>query len=153
MTGADWDAVASIYAEGLATGLASFETEVPAWRDWDAAHLEAGRLVAEADGVVVGWVAVAPVSRRACYSGVVEHSVYVAADRQSRGVGRSLLEELVAVAPEHGIWTIQTSIMAGNLVSIALHERCGFRRVGYRERIAQRDGTWHDTVLLERRLT
>lgn len=148
----DWPAVARIYAEGLATGLASFETEVPSWAEWDAGHLDAPRLVAELDGVVVGWVAVAPVSRRACYRGVVEHSVYVDASVRGRGVGRLLLERLLAEAPRAGIWTIQTSIMASNGPSLRLHGSVGFRTVGRRERIAQRDGTWHDTILLEHRL-
>jgi L-amino acid N-acyltransferase YncA len=144
--------VARIYTDGLATGLASFETATPSWSDWDASHLDVLRLVAEDDGVVVGWIAAAPTSRRDCYRGVVEHSVYVARDRQGRGIGRALLEALVADAPAHGIWTIQTSIMAGNETSLELHRRCGFREVGRRDRIAQRDGVWHDTILLERRL-
>jgi L-amino acid N-acyltransferase YncA len=148
----DWPAVARIYVEGLATGVASFEVDVPAWADWDAGHLEALRLVAEVDGAVVGWLAASPVSSRDCYRGVVEHSVYVDARARGLGVGRALLERLVADAPRHGIWTIQTSIMAGNGPSLALHESVGFRVVGRRERIAQRDGVWHDTVLLELRL-
>ena len=144
--------VARIYADGLATGVASFETAVPAWEDWDAGHLEALRLVAELDGAVAGWLAAAPVSRRDCYRGVVEHSVYVDGAMQGRGVGRALLERLVAEAPAHGIWTIQTSIIASNEPSLRLHESVGFRVVGRRERIAERDGVWHDTLLLELRL-
>jgi L-amino acid N-acyltransferase YncA len=152
MTLRDWPAVSRIYADGLATGLASFETHVPDWEVWDAGHLEAPRFVAETDGVVAGWLAVSPVSRRDCYRGVVEHSVYVAADARGRGIGRALLGRLVADAPSHGIWTIQTSIIAANEPSLALHAATGFRVVGRRERIAQRDGVWHDTVLLELRL-
>ena len=148
----DWPAVARIYAGGLATGVASFEVEVPSWPAWDAGHLPSLRLVAVLDGAVVGWLAVSPTSRRACYRGVVEHSLYVAADAQGRGMGRALLERLVADAPGHGIWTIQTAIMASNEPSLRLHEAVGFRVVGRRERIAQRDGVWHDTILLERRL-
>jgi L-amino acid N-acyltransferase YncA len=152
LTETDWPAVARVYAEGLATGLASFETETPSWDEWDTSHLDAPRFVAETDGELVGWIAITPVFRRACYRGVVEHSVYVAREHQGRGVGRALLEALVAEAPAHGIWTIQTSVMAGNDTSLELHRRCGFREVGRRERIAQRDGVWHDTILLERRL-
>ena len=148
----DWGSVARIYADGLATGVASFETAVPAWEDWDTGHLEALRLVAELDGAVAGWLAAAPVSRRDCYRGVVEHSVYVDGAMQGRGVGRALLERLVAEAPAHGIWTIQTSIIASNEPSLRLHESVGFRVVGRRERIAERDGVWHDTLLLELRL-
>lgn len=148
----DWPEVARIYAGGLATGLASFETHVPSWEDWDAGHLSTLRFVAELDGRVVGWLAVSPVSRRECYRGVVEHSVYVDTAARGKGVGRALLGRLVDDAPERGIWTIQTSIIAANAASLALHAASGFRVVGRRERIARRDGRWHDTVLLELRL-
>ena len=148
----DWGSVARIYADGLATGVASFELAVPAWEEWDAGHLATLRLVAELEGAVAGWLAAAPVSRRDCYRGVVEHSVYVDEAMWGRGVGRALLERLVADAPAHGIWTIQTSIIASNGPSLRLHESVGFRVVGRRERIAERDGVWHDTLLLELRL-
>jgi L-amino acid N-acyltransferase YncA len=151
LSSADWPVVARIYAQGLATGSATFETTVPSWEEWDAAHLPEPRLVAELDGVVAGWVAVSPVSRRAVYRGVVEHSVYVADEARGRGVGRALLDALVRSARRHGIWTIQTSIFPENRASLALHERCGFRVIGTRERIAKRDGVWRDTVFLERR--
>ena len=144
--------MARIYGDGLATGVASFETEVPAWEAWDAAHLRAPRLVAELDGVVAGWLAVSPTSQRECYRGVVEHSVYVDAAARGRGVGRALLERLLADAPGHGIWTIQTAIIASNEPSLRLHAAAGFRVVGRRERIARRDGIWLDTILLELRL-
>jgi len=103
-------------------------------------------------GRASGWLAASPVSRRECYRGVVEHSVYVDEASRGKGAGRALLERLVAEAPAHGIWTLQTSIIAGNEASLALHAAVGFRTVGRRERIAQRDGIWHDTVLLELRL-
>lgn len=148
----DWPEVARIYEEGLATGVASFETDVPTWDDWDAGHCPEPRVVAEDDGELVGWIAVSPVSRRDCYRGVVEHSVYVAPRARGRGVGRTLLERLVTDARSHGFWTIQTSIIASNAPSLALHRAVGFREVGRRERIARRDGAWHDTVLLELRL-
>jgi phosphinothricin acetyltransferase len=149
---ADWPEVARIYAEGLATGVATFETELPSWEAWDGAHLPAPRLVADRGGGVVGWVAVSPVSRRPAYRGVVEHSIYVDERERRSGVGRTLLEALVTVAPSHGIWTIQTSIIEANEASIRLHEAIGFRVVGRRERIAQLDSAWRDTLLLELRL-
>jgi len=152
MTSGDWPAVAQIYQEGLATGLATFETSVPPWEEWDAAHLAAARLVADLNDAVVGWLAVSPVSRRPVYAGVVEHSVYVAEGMRGRGVGRALLEALIAAAPEHGIWTIQTSIFPENEASLALHQIVGFSVVGRRERIGRLHGTWRDTVLLELRL-
>jgi L-amino acid N-acyltransferase YncA len=149
---ADWPEVARIYAEGLTGGVATFETAVPSWEAWDAAHLPAPRLVADRDGDVVGWVAVSAASRRPAYRGVVEHSVYVDGQARRGGVGRALLDALVAEAPRHGIWTIQTSIIDANEASLRLHEAAGFRVVGRRERIAQLDGVWRDTLLLELRL-
>ena len=146
----DWPAVLAIYEEGIATRQATFETEAPSWAEWDAGHLEP-RLVAERDGVVVGWAALSPVSRRPCYAGVVENSVYVAAEARGRGVGRALLGRLVEDADAAGFWTIQTSVFPENAASMALHRACGFRVVGTRERIARLDGVWRDTALLERR--
>ena len=152
LVAADWPDVARIYAEGLATGTASFETHVPTWDEWDARHRREPRLVAELDGAVAGWLAIVSTSPRHCYRGVVEHSVYVDAATRGRGVGRALLDRLVEEASALGIWTIQTSIMAANEASLALHASAGFRQVGRRERIAERDGRWQDAVLLELRL-
>ncbi len=147
----DWPAVKTIYEQGIATRLATFETEAPAWEAWDGAHLAGPRLVAEEDGEVMGWAALSPVSRRPCYAGVVEESVYVAEGARGRGLGTALLDRLCTDAEAAGIWTIQTSIFPENVASIELHRRCGFRVVGTRERIAQLDGVWRDTVLMERR--
>jgi L-amino acid N-acyltransferase YncA len=147
----DWPEVAVIYAAGVATRNATFETDVPSWEEWDARHLARPRLVAADAGAVVGWAALSPVSARRCYAGVAEDSVYVAPGRQGRGLGRALLEELVARSEAEGLWTLQTSIFPENRASLALHRSCGFRVVGVRERIAQLDGVWRDTVLLERR--
>ncbi len=147
----DWPAVEEIYWDGMRNGLATFETEVPSWNAWDTAHLPGHRLVAEVLGEIVGWAALAPVSGRGCYAGVAENSVYVAEEARGLGAGRALLETLIAGAEARGIWTIQTSIFPENRASLALHQRCGFRIVGLRERIARRDGVWRDTVFLERR--
>jgi L-amino acid N-acyltransferase YncA len=151
LTQDDWTAVADIYWDGMRDGLATFETEVPSWEEWNATHLADHRLVAEMLGEVVGWAALSPVSSRRCYQGVVEHSVYVAREARGHGIGRALLAALIAGAEAAGIWTIQTAIFPENRASLALHERCGFRVVGTRERIAKRDGIWRDTVFLERR--
>jgi phosphinothricin acetyltransferase len=153
MTPADWPAVRAIYQEGIETGDATFETAVPGWDAWDAGHLAEHRWVARDDqGAVLGWVAVAPYSRRAVYRGVVEESVYVAASARGRGVGRALLEALIASTEAAGIWTLQAGIQAENAASLALHERVGFRRVGSRERIGRdATGRWRDVWLLERR--
>jgi L-amino acid N-acyltransferase YncA len=149
MQPADWPACAHIYEEGLDVG--TFEDDVPSWEAWDDAHLAAPRLVARENGSILGWAALAPVSQRRCYGGVAENSVYVGWAARGRGVGRALLEELVRQSEHEGVWTIQAGIMDGNEASIALHEACGFRVVGVRERIAQKNGVWRDVVLMERR--
>jgi L-amino acid N-acyltransferase YncA len=147
----DWPAIERIYAEGIATGDATFETEPPTWEEFDRTRLSGQRLVAVEDGEVVGWAALSPTSSRACYAGVVEHSIYVTATARGRGIGKALMRALIAGADEAGLWTIQTSIFPENAPSLALHEAVGFRVVGRRERIAQLDGVWRDTVLIERR--
>ena len=151
MTAADADGVLAIYAEGLATGEATFETEAPPWVAWDAGHLQDCRLVARAGGTLVGWAALTPVSGRCVYAGVAEVSVYVAAAARGQGVGGQLLRQLVAASEGVGLWTLQASIFPENVASVRLHEHCGFRVVGRRERIGQLRGTWRDTLLLERR--
>jgi len=147
----EWPEVARIYEEGIATGNATFETEVPLWEAWDESHLAEHRLVAEEDGRVVGWIALAPVSRRPCYDGVAEISVYVAESARGEGVGSALLAAVVLSAERDGIWTLQTSVFPENEPSLALLRRFGFRTVGTRERIGRLHGVWRDTVLVERR--
>lgn len=147
----DWGAVQSIYQEGIATGNATFETEAPDWETWDNNHLRGCRLVARAGDTVIGWAALSPVSRRPCYSGVAENSIYIAAVARGQGVGKTLLGALVAAAERDGIWTLQTSIFPENEASIAIHKACGFREVGRREGIARLHGVWRDTVFMERR--
>jgi phosphinothricin acetyltransferase len=151
MTPDHWPQVREIYAAGIATGNATFETDPPDWAAWDEAHLSAHRLVALDDDRVVGWAAVVPVSSRCVYTGVVEHSVYVHPDAQGQGVGGRLLDALIGSTEAAGIWTIQTGIFPDNESSLVLHERHGFRRIGVRERVGQHHGRWRDVVLLERR--
>ncbi|UMP07297.1 GNAT family N-acetyltransferase [Amycolatopsis sp. EV170708-02-1] len=147
----DWASIRRIYGEGIATGIATFETEVPGREALDAKWLTGHRWVAEIGGEVVGWAAAVPVSERECYRGVAETSVYVAESHRGRGVGKALLYKQVTEADAAGLWTLQTSIFTGNRASIALHQSAGYRTVGIRERIARRDGVWQDTVFLERR--
>ena len=147
----DWPAVKAIFEQGIAGGDATFETEAPTWEDWDRAHLEGHRLVALQKGEVVGWAALAPVSGRCVYRGVTEDSVYVADAARGRGVGRSLLEELIARAERDGIWTIQAGIFPENEASIELHRSCGFRVLGVHERLGKHHSVWRDVVRMERR--
>lgn len=151
MTDADWVAVSEIYRRGIDAGDATFETDVPEYSAWDAAHLSDPRLVARLDGTVVGWAALSPVSDRCVYGGVAEDSVYVAPEHGGRGIGGRLLTELVRRSEELGIWTLQAGIFPENAASVALHERCGFRVVGRRERLGRHHGVWRDVLLVERR--
>ena len=146
-----WPAVRRIYAEGISTGRATFDSDIPAWEAWDAGHLAVPRLVARDGDEVVGWAALGPVSARACYRGVAEVSIYVAGAAQGRGAGGALLEALVPASEQAGIWTLHSSIHADNSVSLRLHLRAGFRVVGRRERIARRADGWADTIIMERR--
>jgi L-amino acid N-acyltransferase YncA len=148
---ADWPAVARIYAEGIATRNATFETDVPHWAEWDTAHLSEHRFVAVDEGDVLGWIALAPVSGRCCYAGAAEVSAYVAASARGRGIGTALLEKVIDNSEAGGIWTLETGVFPENKPSLALLKRFGFREVGVRDRIGQLDGVWRDVVLLERR--
>jgi L-amino acid N-acyltransferase YncA len=151
LTPSDWEQVREIYLQGIATGLATFETEAPPWERWNAAHHPFARLGARAGAQLWGWAALAPVSSRAVYRGVAEVSLYVRDSARGKGVGRALMEELIAVSEANGIWTLQASIFAFNQPSLALHRAGGFREVGRRERIGQLRGEWMDTILMERR--
>lgn len=159
MTEADWPRVEAIFAAGIAGGEATFETATPAWEQFDAAKVRDPRLVAVDDsGAVVGWAAASPVSARAVYRGVIEHSVYIDPVQQGRGIGRLVLAAFVDAAEAAGYWTIQSSIFPENTASLSLHRRAGFRVVGTRERIARSElgphaGQWRDTVMVERRST
>jgi len=147
----DWDAVRAIYREGITTGNATFETDVPGWEAWDKGHLRACRLVAKADGRVVGWAALTPYSSRRAYAGVAGLSIYVSASARGQGIGRALLGALIEVSERAGLWTLQAGIFPENTASLALHRAHGFREVGRRERIGQLNGVWRDVVLMERR--
>jgi L-amino acid N-acyltransferase YncA len=147
----DWAEVKAIYLDGIATGHATFETEAPSWEAWDAAHLAFARLVARDGQTISGWAALSPISRRQAYAGVAEVSLYVAANHRNAGVGRALLDALIAASERNGIWTLQAVVFPENAATIALHLRCGFREVGRRERIGKLNGEWRDTILLERR--
>jgi phosphinothricin acetyltransferase len=151
MTPADWPQAADIYAAGIATGNATFETKPPSWPHFDTSHRPDLRFVAAEGDDLAGWVAATSISDRCCYARVVEHSVYVHPDRRGQGVGRSLMDTLIQEATAAGIWTIQTGIFPENTASLALHQASGFRVVGRRERIGQLNGKWPDVLFLESR--
>jgi phosphinothricin acetyltransferase len=151
LTAGHWQAVRQIYAEGIATGNATFQTVAPEWDEWDAGHLPVCRIMARTEAGVVGWAALSPVSRRTVYSGVAEVSVYVAAQSRRKGTGHALLASLITKSERHGFWTLQAGIFPENAASLFLHLKHGFRVVGTREKIGCMNGIWRDVVLLERR--
>lgn len=157
MQPADWPAVQRIFQEGIETGHATFEEKAPDWESFNTSRLKAHRLLAEAPGRgVLGWAAVSAVSSRPVYAGVVEHSVYVAAEARGLGLGKTLLQALIDSTEQGGVWTIQSSIFPENHSSLRVHKSVGFRIIGSRSRIARMTygpaaGQWRDTLLLERR--
>ena len=151
MSASDWDDVRRIYAEGIATGNATMETAPPPWESWNEAHRPDCRLVARDGGRMLGWAALSRVSERCAYGGVAEVSVYVSQDARGHGVGRRLLEELVRASEQAGIWTLQAGIFPENVASLSIHQHCGFRVVGVREKLGKLGPAWRDVALLERR--
>ena len=143
--------VARIYQQGLATGVATFETEVPSWEQWNEKFLQVCRYVMVEADEVVAWCALSATSKRVVYRGVAEDTIYVAAAHQGKGVGNQLLTYLVGQSEAAGFWTLQAGIFPQNKASIALHKQCGFRILGIREKVAQRNGVWQDNVIMERR--
>jgi L-amino acid N-acyltransferase YncA len=146
-----WDAVREIFLQGVSTNFATFETQAPTWEAWDRGHLSNLRSVLLQDGQLAGWVALSPVSGRCVYAGVTEVSLYVHEDFRVKGIGTLLLQRLIDESEQAGIWTLQSGIFPENAASIALHEKLGFRKVGYREKIGKLHGVWRDTILMERR--
>jgi L-amino acid N-acyltransferase YncA len=144
--------VAKIYLEGIQTGMATFETQVPTWKKWDVSHIAFGRIaIIDDQETMLGWASLAPVSSRCVYGGVAEVSVYVAKNSRGKGIGKKLLLELIKISEENGIWTLQAGIMTSNVASINLHTSCGFRVIGYREKIGKLHDVWLDNVILEKR--
>ncbi|HRI22509.1 MAG TPA: N-acetyltransferase family protein [Panacibacter sp.] len=146
-----WPEVKRIYEEGIATGNATFQTAAPEWEEWNNTHLATCRLLAVENNEVPGWAALTPVSGRCVYAGVAEVSVYVTASARGKGVGKQLLQALINESEQHNLWTLQAGVFPENTASIKLHEACGFRVIGTREKIGKMNGIWRDTVLLERR--
>jgi len=151
MEASDWHWVKEIYEDGIATGDATFETEAPPWEDWDAKHVASCRIVAESAGRIVGWAGLWPASDRCVYGGVAEVSVYVAGEAQGAGLGSRLLGKLVSESEREGFWTLQAGIFPENRSSVRIHQKCGFRVIGHREKLGKMGGVWRDVLLMERR--
>lgn len=152
MKESDLPQASAIYLSGIRTGLATFQRDVPEWEEWNDGHSELCRLVARSEDGILGWAALTPVSTRCVYAGVAEVSIYIGEGYRRHAVGTELLTALSSRSEENGFWTLQSGIIRENSGSIRLHEKCGFRMVGYRERLGRmEDGRWHDVVLMERR--
>lgn len=147
----DWPIISSIYQEGLKTGMATFETKIPSWDQWDANHIKSCRLKALKDNYLVGWAALSPTSKRTVYKGVAEVSIYITSKHQNSGIGKLLLSRLIEDSEKEGFWTLQASIFSNNVASIALHQSQGFRLIGYREKVGKLNGVWYNNTILERR--
>lgn len=143
--------ISRIYKEGIETGHATFETIVPEWEDWDKSKLKHSRLAAIVDDTVVGWAALSPVSNRCVYGGVAEVSIYISNMHKGKGIGTALISKLIDDSEANGIWTLQSGMFPENEATVALHQRFGFRLVGYREKIGKLGNTWRDTIIMERR--
>ncbi|AJA46601.1 N-acetyltransferase GCN5 [Clostridium pasteurianum DSM 525 = ATCC 6013] len=153
MKESDWEQVAKIYLEGINTGKATFQTEVPTFENWNNGHITSCRLVAlSVEKNVLGWVALSPTSSRCVYAGVAEVSIYIGENYRGLGIGKGLLNNLIKKSEENGFWTLQSGIIRENTASIELHKKCGFKLVGIREKIAKMsNGVWHDVAFMERR--
>lgn len=152
MKSEDWKDVSAIYQEGINTQIATFQTQLPSYEEWDQTHIKCCRFIALNENEIVGWTALSPVSSRCVYAGVAEVSVYVKENYRGKHIGELLLKKLIAEAEVAGYWTLQSGIVQINTASIALHRKVGFRMVGYREKIAKDcNGNWQNTVLMERR--
>ena len=148
----DWSQVSDIYLDGIKTELATFQNDVPTWEEWDRGHSLGCRFVARAGEEILGWVALSPVSGRCVYRGVAEVSIYISKEHKGEGIGAALLKHVIKQSEEEGYWTLQAGIIKENQPSRMLHTKCGFREIGYRERIGQMsNGRWHDVILMERR--
>ena len=156
MVTTDAEAILKIYEEGIQTGHATFEAEVPDWHKWDSGHLTQCRWVAEEGDTVLGWGALTKVSPRKVYSGVAEVSIYVSLNAQNQDIGSILLERLISSSEESSFWTLKAQVFPENNISLYVHEKQGFRKSGTRRQLAQMSyGSmaceWTDPVLMERR--
>lgn len=152
MSKQDYPRVAEIYCQGIQQGDATYQTEAPDFETFDQYRLTDCRLVAVHNQKVIGWVALTPFSSLSVFSGVAELSLYLDQAMTGIGLGTRLMNALIDCSEKAGLWSLQSGIFRENKASIALHEKCGFRTIGYRETPGQMaDGRWRDVVLMERR--
>lgn len=147
----NYSQIAAIYKEGIATNMATFETIVPDWKTWNNKFHLFGRIAIEKKDTILGWASLAPTSKREVYKGVAEVTIYVKTSERGKGLGLQLLKELIKISEQNNIWSLQASIFKENMASLHIHKKCGFRVIGYKEKIAQLQGVWQDNFVLERR--
>lgn len=147
----NYNQIAAIYKEGIATNIATFETVVPDWETWNNKFHLFGRIAIEQEHTILGWASLTPTSKREVYKGVAEVTIYVKASERGKGLGKKLLKELIKISEKNNIWSLQASIFRENRASLHIHKKCGFRVIGYKEKIAQLHGIWQDNFMLERR--
>ena len=152
----DANAVLSIYQTGIDTGQAAFAEKAPDWFNWDQDHVEPCRLVIELENSVVGWAALSTVSTREVYRGIAEISIYIDTNHSGKGFGKLLMQALIKSAEHAGFWTLQAGIFRENIGSMKLHQFCGFKQLGVRQRPGKMTfgplkGQWRDVVLMEYR--
>jgi L-amino acid N-acyltransferase YncA len=152
MTKTDWENVKNIYIQALTEGLSTFQTECPSYDEWDRNHIKDLRLVASVNGTTVGFCVLSETSKRKAYRGVVEVSIYIDKKYRNMGIGTQLLNKMCSMSEKYGYWSLFSNIISNNMASIKLHKKCGFREIGYREKIAKdRFGNWQDTIMFEYR--
>lgn len=145
--------VSEIYKEGLETQIATFETKIPSWDTWNNKYHKFGRIALVENEKIIAWASLSSVSDREVYKGVAEVSVYVKASERGKGLGVKVLKELINISEENNIWSLQASIFRENNASLQIHKKCGFRIIGFKEKIAKLNSIWKDNFLLERRST
>jgi L-amino acid N-acyltransferase len=152
-TAADAAATAAIYNAEVTGSRVTFDLvtrtveEQAEWLDARSGALEV--VVAEIDGEIAGFASLSPYRDRPAYRTTVEDSIYVHGDHRGSGVGRALLEEIVAVARERGFHSVIARIVADHTASIRLHKAAGFQHVGVEREVGRKFGRWLDVTVMQ----
>ncbi|NLV85768.1 MAG: N-acetyltransferase [Clostridiales bacterium] len=149
----DWPEAVEILYQSIQTNNDTFLLECPDFDQWDVSNLPDCRLVMEDDYSIVGWASLSSVSPLEAYKGVASVSIYLDAEHREKDSAVSLLSALVEESEKAGYWLLESEIFESNHPKLSFFEKCSFRRVGTRERVAKdRFGVWRSLVLMERRI-